>query len=499
MFDNDSEEDIFEPAQEGKKKRLSLAEQMAAMNFDAVDFDSVEYFDSRRVKADIPEDFCFSMFWMGKLIGNLVFKHGFWDFTPEAILQVPLSEGVQGIEDSNVPFFVDSLMPEAWISNSGSDMDIFDPNCGDRYLSNIVIRPSHRDTPIVCDLLTSSINQHRDEQHIFTGRVDDCFIPSQEEIRRSYLNPFRRYEQYAAMVNDMNTPKMSGAQNKLPAFLAPDGCLTEARGNAFTHILKFPRAAVGKDSTMGSIEWMSLMLARGAGLPIEDFALLSIDGFGPVLAVERFDVVEPGNDSAVIAEDMCSVLSLRRYDKAGADMIEVMRAVRRTSTNADEDARILLAQAIFSFYIGNDDLHLKNISLIKVCNQEMTEVRSVRLSPVYDVMTIWPYNGFSDSALPIGGEYAYSLQSFLQLGQAGGISDDETIMMCLDIQRSIMRTLPEILQSLPAIVVAHEDSTRQICDVVDWITGPDSRMNAISEEAMNLALDAKRAKQSMRP
>lgn len=478
------------------EKRLSLAEQMARLNFDQIDFE--EFDQARKVKADIPENFCFSMYWMAKHVGNLTFKNGFWDFAATPLLGVRLSEGEEGMENSSVPFFVDSLMPEAWTSNSGSDLDVFDPNCGDRYLSNIVIRPSHRVAPIVSDVLVATVFSFRDAQHIFHGEVDRCFIPSEEEIRKSYLNPFRRCEQYAAMVNDLNTPKMSGAQNKLPAFLTEDGVLTEARGNAFTHILKFPRAAVGKDSTMGSIEWMSLMLARGAGLPIEDFALLSIDGFGPVLAAERFDVIRCGDQKALLAEDMCSALSLRRYDKAGADMTDVMRTLLRASTSPEEDVRILMAQVIFSYYIGNDDLHLKNISLLKTCNEAMTQVESVRLSPVYDVMTIWPYNGFGEAALPINGSCEYSLDSFFQLGQVAGISESEVASMCLEIGESVQKTLPEILQSLPDIIRQHEDSTRQICDVVDWMTSPTSRMRTIIQDSESFLASARRARPGAR-
>lgn len=480
-------------------KPVSMFDMLASLDFDSDESNFDDPLAHRRVKASIPENFSFSMHWMGVHVGNLVFKNGFWDFSATERLGVRLSEGVAGIDNSNVPYFVDSLMPESWISDAGSDLDIFDPNCGDRYLSNIVIRPSHRTTPILFDALAAGIFLFRDVQHVFKGEVDNCFMPEVSGVMGSHQDPFRRYDQYAAMANDVNTPKMSGAQNKLPAFLTEDGVLTEARGNSFTHILKFPRSAIGKDSTMGSIEWMSLMLAKKAGLPTEDFALLSIEGVGPVLAVERFDVIKEGDKHAVLSEDMCSVLSLRRYDKAGADMATVMQEVMRVSTDPEADARILLLQNIFSYYIGNDDLHLKNISLLKICNESMSTIESIRLSPVYDVMTIWPYNGFSNAALPIAGEYQYSFESFVHLGEIGGIDRNEVAQMCVDTKNAILEGLPDLLQSLPGVICEHKSSISQICDVVDWLTASDSRMHTIAKDADEFLALAKANRSAPRP
>lgn len=437
----------------------------------------------RKLQVNIPEDFTFDMYWMGRRIGGLVFHDNFWTFESARGLSVSISEGQHGLEDSNVPYFVESLMPEAWTSFSAQPSvdDVFDPNCGDRYLSNIVIRPSRRKNPIVIDTLDSRLAGHIDARHMFLGKMGACFIPNEDEKRRSSLVAFGRHSAYASMINDVNAPKMSGVQDKLPAYLSADGELLDVPGRSFTHILKFPQSFKGASSTMGSTEWFSLMAAKHAGLPVEAFAIAAIDGFGPVLVVERFDVKTPIRDEAILAEDMCSVLSLRRSDKANADMEDVMRAVLRVSTCPEEDVRCLLRQVIFSWMIGNDDLHLKNISILKVCDPNMQAVKSVRLSPIYDIMTTRAYVSNDVPALPIGGRYDYDLDLFYRLGELGGIDPHEVSEMSRDLADSLFESIPKIMDDLPDIIQTHPESMRHLIETCDWIARPNSRARSLLE------------------
>lgn len=440
---------------------------------------------ARRLSVDIPDNFVFDMYWMGRKAGDLIFTGDFWKFRKARDVKVAISEGQEGLEQSNVPFFVESLMPEAWTSFGaacGTD-DGFDPNCGDRYLSNIVIRPSHRKTPIIVDAITARLSSHIKAGAVFAGAVGECFIPTEEERRRCSLRAFSQNSAYAEMINDINAPKMSGVQDKLPAYLSADGVLTEVRGNAFTHILKFPQSFKGESSTMGSMEWFSLSLAKRLALPIEDYALVDIPGFGPVLAVERFDVLHAGMArSAILAEDMCSVLSLRRSDKARSDMKHVMEAVLRCSTSPDQDAQILMQQIIFSWVIGNDDLHLKNISLLKICDERMHKVKSVRLSPIYDVMTTRAYINQEVPALPILNRYDYDLELFCDLGAIAGLARSEIISMASSIADGVIENTPEVLQNLPSIILKHPESIAHLDETASWILAESSRANRLLTE-----------------
>lgn len=455
--------------------------------------DMVARVQQRRLSVDIPENFMFDMYWMGRRVGGLVFHDGFWTFESAKALKVALSEGQDGLEDSNVPYFVESLMPESWTSFSAqaSIDDVFDPNCGDRYLSNIVIRPSQRKNPIVVDTLDARLAGHIDSRHAFMGRMGSCFIPNEEEKRRSSLVAFGRHSAYAAMINDIHAPKMSGVQDKLPAYLSPSGELLDVPGRSFTHILKFPQSFKGTSSTMGSTEWFSLMLAKKASMPVEAFAIASIDGFGPVLVVERFDVKTPLREEAILAEDMCSVLSLRRSDKANADMNDVMKAVLRVSSCAEEDARKLMRQVIFSWMIGNDDLHLKNMSLLKTYDQDMQSVKSIRLSPIYDIMTTRAYVSNDVPALSIAGRYDYDLDLFCKLGAVAGISANEVSDMTRELAESILESIPNVMEDLPDIIQTHPESMRHLIETCDWIAAPGSRVNTL--------LDAVRERRRARP
>lgn len=490
------------------------------------DFEQDEFFDIQlpheatpqckrpsKVKADIPPDFKFNMFWMGKLCGRLAFdeKEGFWQFQgPNALdekhkntlpteirEQIEAQEKVEqdeilarltkndsGLEGTRVPYFVESLMPESWISNSISNPlsqeEIFDPECADRYLSNIVIRPATRRTPIRIDVREGSLGDPGmiDHRHVFQGYLDDIFIPSEDEKVSFRLNKYYQFQNYAALHSSVDVPRMSGVQDKLPAFLSRHGQIQDASTNSFTHILKFPVSRNNIRRGLCSLEWFSTLLAKRCGLETENFAVTEVPGFGPVFIAERFDIRIGSDDNrAVLAEDFCSILGERRYSKDKADLVAVLFNVLDHSTAPEEDVRRLLKMAIFSWLIHNDDLHLKNMMLVKTYDEDMKETISVRLAPVYDMVCTSVYMGAkSKPTLSIMDTHDYSVQLFRDLGQCANIGPEEINEMTRELVDGIIEHSQAIIQDLPDFILNHPHSLSDIDDMINCVLAPDGRL-----------------------
>lgn len=107
------------------------------------------------------------------------------------------------------------------------------------------------------------------------------------------------------------------------------------------------------------------------------------------LEVTRFD--RSWKDGQLLRhaqEDASQVLGLRPGEKYDPDARTVIAALSSLCTAPPVAARDLLHQMLYSYAVGDNDLHAKNLS---VGQNPTTGVWSV--TPVYDVLHTWPYEG----------------------------------------------------------------------------------------------------------
>lgn len=136
-------------------------------------------------------------------------------------------------------------------------------------------------------------------------------------------------------------------------------------------------------------ELLFMTSAREAGLDAPDVQLVADADGVPALAVTRFD--RSFGDGALVRhaqEDAPQVLGLRPSQKYDPDAREVMAALSQMCTAPPVAARDLLHQTLYSYAVGNNDLHAKNLSIVQ---NPSTGVWSP--TPVYDVLHTWPYEG----------------------------------------------------------------------------------------------------------
>ncbi|MDE3011092.1 MAG: type II toxin-antitoxin system HipA family toxin [Pseudomonadota bacterium] len=392
--------------------------------------------------------------WHGRPVGSL--SHDGFEWRWIATSGGPaLPPVVRQTVPGRLPPFIVSLLPEGWLEsvlkNHRDERALL--RSGKRYMSNITIAKTADELEsLPADLLGSRLASFTKEG-LFTGRYEG---PGRTTLERDFEH------RLAALYANADTPRLSGVQMKAPMHLDTDGRLSPSVGTSFTHILK--PAGTGGFDALPLVEWIGLSLARAAGFPVPDVALVPMpDGMPPSLLVERFDIREGTNDPRWLAmEDMCSVLDLEPHDKYTGTIERVARATRALSSAPDEDLLILLRRVLFTWLIADGDMHLKNVALLKTARTGDAVFTSVRLAPVYDALTTRVFPGLEHDrmALKLGGkDERLRRADFMCLAAIAG-------MRAGDASATIDDLLPKLRAALGTIAVpdalALEGRTKEV-------------------------------------
>jgi serine/threonine-protein kinase HipA len=189
---------------------------------------------------------------------------------------------------------------------------------------------------------------------------------------------------------------LAGAQEK-DAFLRWNGRWMKPRGaTPTTHIFKLPLGLVGGRqadfSTSVDNEWLCLRLLAAYGLPVPKAEIASF-GQQRVLVVERFDRVVSSDGQRLlrlVQEDFCQATGtspLVKYEAEGGPGLGVLFNLLQQSVDAERDLRTLMASQLLFWMLRAPDGHAKNFSI------HLLPGRRYRLTPLYDVMSVYPVMG----------------------------------------------------------------------------------------------------------
>jgi serine/threonine-protein kinase HipA len=121
----------------------------------------------------------------------------------------------------------------------------------------------------------------------------------------------------------------------------------------------------------------------------------------PGLLVERFDRYYDKSKRVIKKlhqEDACQFLDYYPADKYRISLREVAEGIEKFASAPIIELTKLIKQIIFSYIIGNGDMHAKNISLIVDYHS-----KNVCLTPAYDLISTVPY-GDEEMALHLEGK-----------------------------------------------------------------------------------------------
>jgi HipA-like C-terminal domain./HipA-like N-terminal domain. len=203
----------------------------------------------------------------------------------------------------------------------------------------------------------------------------------------------------------LRASKMSiqGIQPKLSAVLNVSGNRFEIVDKGGKYILKpqhhiFPELPQNEDLTM--------RLAETIGIEVPFHGLIYSKDDSLTYFVRRFD--RKGHKDKIAVEDFAQLAGMSRETKYNYSMEKLVKLIDEYCTFPAIEKAKLFKLVVFNFLVGNEDMHLKNYSII-VRNGK------IELSPAYDLLnsTIVLKGDVEEIALSLKGKKSNLSQDIL--------------------------------------------------------------------------------------
>ena len=201
-------------------------------------------------------------------------------------------------------------------------------------------------------------------------------------------------EQRREAYNRSTKMSIQGVQPKLSAVLNTKEGKFEIVDTGGKYILKpqqqlYPEMPENEDLTM--------KLAKKIGLVVPLHGLVWSKDGTLTYFIKRFD--RKGRNEKVPIEDFAQLAGLSRDTKYNYSLEKVVKIIDDYCTFPAIEKLTLFKLVIFSYLVGNEDMHVKNLSII-------TENNKVTLSPCYDLVnsTIEYIKQDEEIALPLMGK-----------------------------------------------------------------------------------------------
>lgn len=198
-------------------------------------------------------------------------------------------------------------------------------------------------------------------------------------------------EEAVARVGKMS---IQGVQTKLSAQLkVKEGRFKIVDQNGH-YILKPPSSDYPE---LPENEAITMSLAARIGLEVPCHGLIYSKDQRMIYFVKRFD--RYGHNRKLALEDFAQLSGDKRSTKYDSSMEKVIEVIGRFCTFPKIEYVKLFKLILFNYLTGNEDMHLKNFSLI-------TRDQKTMLSPAYDLLntTIAQKNTKEELALPLNGK-----------------------------------------------------------------------------------------------
>jgi serine/threonine-protein kinase HipA len=399
----------------------------------------------------------FEMFFYDWHVGTLRSSPGNFEFTYAPNWRISLNEEFKEKEKTRfgtLPFYFENFLPEGWTHRVICDVLHIEKNdplslmrVGQKFLSNISMRNhDFAGASFQIDSLPGSFSDFGWQQtEVRQVKFD---IASGGELG----NIFRRKQPDVPMI-------LPGAKPKLPVRLeSTDQGLTLKLGtatNSVSHIVKFQ---TDKFPHLIENEWASLELARRAGLRVANARQVESRQkwffAGRALLSERFDVPHAHQLKGAVPlawqQDLTMLLGLprtRKYEPSA----EIIAAALLTAGLSEEELHQYLKHLLFSYMIGNGDLHAKNISMIQWFMPGnfggAPQISQATYSPIYDLMNTRVFLPQDHFALTVNGKNdKLKLADFCTIAAIAGISSAQVEETAQQLAASAKASLPEVLQ-----------------------------------------------------
>ena len=164
-------------------------------------------------------------------------------------------------------------------------------------------------------------------------------------------------------------------------------------------------------------EHLTMRLAESFGIRVVPSSLIRLASGELSYITKRIDRTEKGEKIHMI--DMFQITEA--YDKYKSSMEKVGNAINSWSGNTLLDKLFFFELALFSFITGNNDMHLKNFSMIESPSGWI-------LSPAYDLLNVAILNPDDQEELALslaGKKKKLKQEHFIQLGKGLELTDKQ--------------------------------------------------------------------------
>ena len=138
--------------------------------------------------------------------------------------------------------------------------------------------------------------------------------------------------------------------------------------------------------TLPEAEYLIMQMAKQVGIKTVPFALIKMNNKGEFAYItKRIDRVEADGKMQMLAmEDFCQLEERLTEDKYKGSYERCAKVIKKYSSMEIFDLTELYLRLIFSFVVGNSDMHLKNFSMIERTEGSGEYV----LSAAYDLLPV---------------------------------------------------------------------------------------------------------------
>lgn len=263
-------------------------------------------------------------------------------------------------------------------------------------------------------------------------------------------------DKFDELVMDHTTgTSISGVQRKMFMHIE-NGFLMPSNNGEF--IVKptptsFRKLSENEHAIMKLSEAVGLKTAQCSVIPFEDNELAFI--------TKRFDLTNRSKVKLFI-EDGASVCGVapKHKDSDSLSYESTLKQMVASCAGAQAAALIALRMLILGYVVGNNDMHLKNFSLYR--NPENKTVTFDGFTPVYDMLSVYPYKDYFGTELSLSllesevdGSFSpsyekygyYTFEDFYLLAQALGINNNPAKKLIFNFVDTIERKSHAIIPS----------------------------------------------------
>lgn len=214
------------------------------------------------------------------------------------------------------------------------------------------------------------------------------------QLQKLDLLGFTAEEQRHEAISRMGKMSVQGVQTKLSAQLKiKEGCfkIVDQKGQ---YILKTQSALYPE---LPENEAITMSMAATIGIEVPVHGLMYAKDLSMTYFIKRFDRV--GHSQKLALEDFSQLAGKSRDTKYKSSMEQVIDVIAQFCTFPKIEFIRLFRLTLFNYLVGNEDMHLKNFSII-------TKNQKNFLSPAYDLLstTIAMKDPKEELALPLKGK-----------------------------------------------------------------------------------------------